>query len=481
MIEPDIAYLLDIGIALSREKDKDKLFELILISAMDLTNCDGGTLYRNTGSALAFKLMFTRSNGTAKGGRFGEITLPPVPLTHFNVCSCAALDSKLINVANVYESELYDFSGPRNYDAITGYKTESMLVVPMEDDCGKCIGVLQLINAMDANGNTVPFAPEYERIILSLASQTAICQTNVNYADEVREMLNSFVRVMSTAIDARTPYNANHTRNMVIYGQRFLDWLKESNQKWQFTQDDRQQFIMSIWLHDVGKLTIPLSVMDKESRLGPAIERVMARLRTISLLDEIEFLKGNISKEEYERKTTACEEAKMLIADANKAGYLPDASLNKITELAKNKYKDENGEEHTWLTDDELTAMLVQKGTLTGAEREIMESHVVMTRKMLDEIHFPKNYLKVAKWAVLHHELVNGTGYPNHLNGQEIPKEVRLLTILDIFDALTARDRPYKPPMPVEKALVILDSMVDEGKLDGEIVALFKESHAWEV
>ena len=198
--------LLEIGIALSKEKDTDSLLSLILEEAMEMTSCDGGTLYVYDGESLRFHIMITKSMNTYKGGKNDSVDLPPVPMRRSHVCACAAMEKKLINIPDVYEhTEEYDFSGPKNYDAMTGYHTQSMLVVPMEDEHGDVIGVLQLINAKNEEGQTVPFEEGYEKVISSLASQAAICLMNMKHAAETMELLDSFVRVMSTAIDARTP------------------------------------------------------------------------------------------------------------------------------------------------------------------------------------------------------------------------------------------------------------------------------------
>ncbi|MEA4816253.1 MAG: HD domain-containing phosphohydrolase [Lachnospiraceae bacterium] len=476
----DIKQLLEIGVSLSSEKDSNRLLQIILDAAMDITDCDGGTLYINTEEGLKFKIMVTKSKGVYKGGN-DIISLSPVKMSRSNVCSCAAIDKKLINLPDVYENLLYDFSGPRKYDAITGYKTKSMLVVPMEDDYGDVIGVLQLINAQDESGKIIPFNPEFELVISSLASQAAISLTKMNYAKEISETLDSFVRVMSTAIDARTPYNANHTRNMVRYGEKFINWLNgESKKDWTFTEDEKHQFLMSIWLHDVGKLVIPLEVMDKSSRLGVFISSVKHRFQVIDLLTEIALLNGNISAEKAGDIKDKLHNADILIEKANMAPFLNEELFEKIRELGKMTYEDENGEERPWLSPEELNFLLVRKGTLTPDERKIMESHVLMTSKMLDEMAFSKKYKKVPEWAGAHHELLNGEGYPLGLKGDEIPREVRLLTILDVFDALTARDRPYKAPMTVEKTLSILSSMALEGQIDTKILGWFEESRAWE-
>ena len=275
MKQISIDKLLEIGIALSKEKDDDRLLGLILHEAMEMTDCDGGTLYIYDGESLRFHIMITKSMNFYKGGKNNPVELPPVPMLRSHVCACSAMENKLINIADVYEhNEEYDFSGPKNYDKMTGYRTQSMLVVPMEDENGDVTGVLQLINAKDSEGNTVAFKKEYEKVISSLASQAAICLMNMHHSMEIMELLDSFVRVMSTAIDARTPYNANHTKNMVKYGKKFLQYLRDTENPWQMDEQQEKEFIMSVWLHDIGKLVIPLEVMDKESRLGNKLSDV---------------------------------------------------------------------------------------------------------------------------------------------------------------------------------------------------------------
>ena len=480
MKDIDVQKLLEIGIALSSEKDSDSLLEHILTSAMDITGCDGGTLYIKDGARLDFRIMITRSKGFLCGGRHGPINLPPVPLTPANVCACAALDGRLINIPDAYGTSVDDFEGPRSYDAMTGYQTVSMLVVPMEDDRGEIIGVVQLINALDECGNVISFDPGYEEVIRALGSQAAICLTNMNYAHEVRELLESFARVMSTAIDARMPYNANHTRGMVRDAGRFLAWLDRHERGWRFTGAQKHEFLLAVWMHDIGKLAIPSDIMDKDTRLGNRLDGVLGRFRAIALLDRVALLENGISGAEYARRADVLREALSFVHTINRGGRLSDDDYEAVQALAARTYLDEQGRVQPWLTEDERVALSIREGTLTAEERAVMEGHVTMTARMLSEMKFTGDYAGTPVWAAGHHEMLDGSGYPQGLRGEEIPRETRLLTILDIFNALTACDRPYKPALPVNKALAILHDMADGGKLDGAILALFEESRAWE-
>lgn len=478
MTAVDTNLLLGIGISLSKEKDVDTLLMTILSAAMDITNCDGGTLYILKNDALHFHILCTRSMCILRSAAKETIDLPPVALDKQNVCAYSAITREMVNIDDVYTSRRFDFAGPRKYDALTGFRTQSMLVVPMEDDKGEIIGVMQLINALDENGLITSFDPAHEPVVLSLASQAAIRLTNMNYAAEVLELLNSFVRVMSTAIDARSPYNANHTRNMVLYAERFIDRLGEVDCDWAL-EENRRQFIMSVWLHDIGKLVIPLEIMDKQSRLGDRLDEILHRLALAQMWVKIDALEGKIDAAERDARTARLKEIAGLICGANEVGFLSDDTLLAIAALDDMTWRDDSGTAHPLLDECDRIALNVRRGTLTDEERLMMQSHADMTRRMLDGMTFSKSYRYVPDWASAHHEMLNGKGYPKGLAGDEIPREVRLLSIIDIFDALTARDRPYKPPMPTEKALAILDDMAEKGQLDAEIVGLFKRLRPW--
>ena len=221
--------------------------------------------------------------------------------------------------------------------------------------------------------------------------------------------------------------------------------------------------------------------MDKSTRLGGALNEIRERLRTIMLLDRIAELEGRMDPAERSRRASERAELLSFVERIDLAGFLQDEDLARVDTLRSLRYTDENGTEHPLLTEKELDCLRIRKGTLTDEERGVMQSHVVVTGRILSQVRFPKIYAQVPEWAASHHELLNGKGYPNRLTAADIPREVRLLTILDIFEALTAKDRPYKKGVPLEKALGILHSMAEqEGSIDKEILALFEASKAWE-
>ena len=485
MNQTDVKKILEMGLLLSSEHDLDRLLEHIFQCMMDLAHCDAGTLYLLDGEELHFRIMRNDTLGTYSNGN--EVPpLPPVPLRRENVCAFSLLENRIIRIPDVKNCSEYDFSGPNHYDAMTGYNTRSMLVAPMRNREGEPIGVIQLINAVDSDDNICEFPEELALVVGSVASQAAITIQNVRYLEEIKELFHSFVQVMSSAVDERTPYNGSHTRHMVEYCDRFLDYLNlqaiGAGKEKPFPPARHEELLMSVWLHDIGKLVTPLEVMNKSARLMPEqYGNFLHRMEVVRLRGEIDFLSGRISAEERDGIIRRSHEAVELINSINSVFFLPDERLAELDALAALTYHDESGQSLPWLTPEEYSMLSIRKGTLTEEEREIMEEHVSITDKLLSQIHFPKNLANVPLWATAHHEFLNGSGYPNHWSGGEIPYEARIITILDVFDALVADDRPYKPGIPVEKALSILHDMVEqEGKLDPELTKLFCQSKCWE-
>ncbi|MBQ9334577.1 MAG: GAF domain-containing protein [Lachnospiraceae bacterium] len=475
----DLNRMISIAIDISAERDFDRLMQKILLEAMNVCHCDAGTVYMKEKEHLIFSTMFTKSKGLTIEEQNSQTMPPPVPLTRTHVCACAVIDNKKINIPDVYESTDYDFAGAQKYDAMTGYRTGSMLVIPMCDEKGEIIGVLQLINSLDEKGEIIPFDPAYEQIVSALASLAAVSLNNHKLAQEIFDLLHSFVRVMVDAIDARSSYNANHTRSMVKYAERFIAWLDETGQDFRIPDKEKDAFLMSIWLHDIGKLVIPLEIMDKPDRLGKLHDGLKSRVEVACLMERIRGYEHPEMADECQARADALRAAWDDIEDANTIGFLNDERLETLKSYADITCLNADGEEIPLLNDDELEAITVRKGTLTDDERHQIEEHVEYTARMLGQMNFKGVYEQVPFWAGSHHELLNGLGYPNKLTAPDIPNEVRLLTILDVYDALTAEDRPYKPPMPSEKAFSILESMRDEGRIDGDILKLFKDSGAW--
>lgn len=342
-------------------------------------------------------------------------------------------------------------------------------------------------------------------VIVMLDDITELAELKIEYAQKITLMLDSFVQALSTAIEERSNYNANHTRNMVRMASAFIDWLNKTDQDltmqsqtdqdpttptaqdqtnqsqtWHFDEVQKHAFLMSIWLHDVGKLIVPLEIMDKATRLGAAVEQIDGRFDRIRLLDRICLLEGKITQAEYDARQEERSRILNLIHRIDRCGFLSDEDAAAVLRMAELTYTEEDGAQTPLLTKRETDMLLIRRGTLTEEERRTMQSHVAVTRRILSQVHFPEEYASVTEWASEHHELLNGTGYPDHKAEDVIPREVRLLTILDIFEALTAKDRPYKKPVPVPKAFEILHGMALEGSVDGTVLALFEKSRAWE-
>jgi len=485
MREENLRAYLEVGVSLSAERDYNRLLERILRCVMELSNCDAGTLYLLEDGALHFKIMRNNTLNTYTGGDGSDCGLPPVALNRESVCALAVLDDKTIQVADVWHCDAYDLTGPMRYDAMTGYHTQSMIVVPMRNREGGKIGVLQLINAQDSTGAVCPFDDEIVLAVESIASQAAITVQNVRYLQQIKNLFHSFVRVMSSAVDERTPYNGSHTRHMAQYGSRFIDYLNQRSQAAgrgvAFGPDHKEEILMSVWLHDIGKLVTPLEVMNKMHRLLPEQHAAFVhRMEVVRLRGEIDRLTGRVTLEEAGRLMDETREAQALVDAVNGCGFVTDDKLAALDALRERTYLDSDGSRKPWLTPEEYAMLSIRKGTLSDQERTVMEDHVSVTAKLLSQIEFSEDLSHVTQWASSHHELLNGSGYPRHLAGDSIPAEVRIITILDIFDALVADDRPYKPGMPVEKALQILTIMAEkEGKLDPALTKLFIESQCW--
>ncbi len=472
--DEELQAILDIGVALSAETDANKLFNLIITNGMQITNCDAGTLYLCGDDVLEFRIMKTLSMGVDAGKDGEKIDIPPVPMREENICAYAAIHKKPLNIPDVYNSDRFDFSGPKRYDSMTGYKTGSMLAIPLVNTEDVTVGVLQLMNAKDEEGNTIPFDKRLEEIVFALASQTAIAVTNMRYSEELKEQMWSFTEAMAAAIDERTPYNASHTRKVAHYCGLIVDHINELHFKGQtdeyFSPNRKEQLVMGALLHDIGKLVTPLEVMNKATRLGGREHLVEERLTKYSLLCKVDFLEGRITEEKYNEVIAKIDEALAVAKEINDAGFVGDELTERLSKVIDLTYKDE-----PFFLDEEKKCLRIKKGTLTDEERKVMEGHVEITAKILSKVHFNSYFTDSPIWAAEHHECLNGKGYPNHLTEESLPLDARIIAVADICDALLATDRPYKKPLPKEKAFAILRDMASAGNIDAQVVEYLAE------
>ena len=482
----DFEKILNIGIRLSTETDRTQMLAAILESGIEITNCDAATLYLYEDDGLHFRLMKTLSKGIDRGMNGDVIDdMPPVPMEDQNVCSYAALHRVVINIPDVYDSGRFDFSGPRYYDKLTGYRTRSLLVVPIENNEDELIGVLQLINAMDESGDVIAFDRQYELIIRSLGSMAAIELTNLSYMDALKTQIYSFAEALTTAMEGRTPYNALHTRNVRRYVNILVDYIAQLHDQGLCEEyigaADKEQLLLAALVHDIGKMVVPLSIMNKATRLQDELEKIRERFKLLKALYEIDMLRGIITQEQYKAALDDLDEEWDFVCKIDRVDYVDDEAYAHIRTLAGKKHVDSDGAELSYLTQREIECLEIRSGTLTAGERKEMENHVVMTSKILDKVQFYPGFSMVPKWVGAHHEYLDGSGYPNHLKGDELDLETRILTVVDIYDALAATDRPYKNPIPRDKAFDILRDMAKNGKVDGRLVEWLAEALEQEV
>lgn len=488
----DYDEIFDVILAFYKERDYYELLDSILAKMMEITHADGGTLYVVEDDMLHFRIMRNLSKGIYLRAK-DKIDAAPILLDQNNIqniSAYAAINNEIVSIEDVYNNTEFDFAGPKQYDLEHNYKAQSMLVFPLtatgsDKKEPKVIGVIQLINSINPQtGEIEPFGDIYNPPVLpALSNISANALANILYMKEIQELFNSFVRVMTKAIDERSPYNNNHTNNVARYCRLFAEYLGHRFEKGDalyFDDNRKEQLVMAAYLHDIGKLVTPLEIMDKSDRLGHQLEILRLRLQLKKQQDENAFFRGTLSADERDRSLAEISSARQLMEQVNTAGYVTEEMLEKISRLASMTYLDENGVQQPLFDENHLACLSIRQGTLTQQEREVMQDHVRVTARLLEQMNFNHYYKDVPVWASHHHELLDGTGYPHSLSGEQIQPEESILCIMDIFDALTAFDRPYKQPQDAQIALDLLRDLVEEGKLPGYLVELFAESKVWE-
>ncbi|MCL2224692.1 MAG: HD domain-containing protein [Defluviitaleaceae bacterium] len=480
--------IFEMVMAFNGETRYERLLSIILEKMMELTNSDAGTLYTLEDDQLHFKIIKNNTLGIFSEG--DEIDLPPVPIKPYNienVSSYAALKNEIVLIDDVYEDTRFNFSGPMNYDKITGYRTRSMLVLPLStyrDDKPEVLGVIQLLNAIDPQtGNPDKYTDVFKPpVIPALANVASNTLGNLIHISEIRMLFHSFASAMARTIDERSTYNSHHSFNVTNLAEEFAIYLSthfSEGHRLHFSEKRTEEIAMAAILHDIGKIITPVEIMDKSDKLGLKLETVRHRFYIKKLQVENDLLSGKFSESEYQAQRKILDGAQTLVEETVLPSYLTDEKLNEIKKLAEITYRDFDGKEVPLLDVAHMEALCIRTGTLTGPERAIMQEHVTLTGRILENAAFTRYYKNVLEWTRGHHEFMDGTGYPLGLKGDEIPVETRILTIIDIYEALTASDRPYKNAFSTEKSFEILKSMVAEGKLDGELVELFEKSGVW--
>ena len=527
-----LAELVELGIALSASQGREELNQKILMAARNFTNADGGSLYlvNREESELHFRIMVNDTLETFfVSGRESEKPFPPLQLydsqgrpNYANIATYVALTGKAINIDDAYSAEGFDFTGTRAFDAKTGYRSKSFLTVPLKNTSGVVIGVLQLINARDDAGNVISFDPAIEPIINALASQAAVAIENSRLLVAQRDLMESFVRVLGHAIDAKSPHTAGHCSRVPIIArmlaQAAVDDRDGTFSNFYLTDMEWYELDLSAWLHDCGKIVTPDHVMEKATKLETIhnrIHEVRTRFEVLRRDAEIEMLKRKLDGEDpdqCEADFAKLETQFALVADANigDAELDTDAifALHDIGEQKWTRYFDRtiglSWAEHERLSDSELAELRepgmenllmdrefdiydgfnrgevynlsIPSGTLTSEERQVINDHVVITQDMLAQLPYPKELQRIPEIAGNHHEKMDGSGYPRGLTGEDMGILEKVMVIADIFEALTAVDRPYKRPKTLSECISILADMRDKGQIDSDLFELFLTS-----
>lgn len=462
-------HLIDIGIALSAESETLKLLEKVLLCSMLLTSADGGTVYLVTAEKqLKAAISLSSSLEILETSGIKEIALKKANGmgNEENIVSYAANNKTSVNIEDAYHFEGFDFSGPKLFDARHGYRTKSVLTVPMMNHEGDVIAVLQLINAHDKETKKIlPFSKEDEKLSASLASQAGVALTNAQLIADLKNLFESFIKVIAHTIDEKSPMTGNHSRRVPLICEKLARACNEAKRC--FSEAEIEELKIAALLHDCGKITTPSHIIDKHSKLETIFDRIeLVKLRYEVLKREfyIAYLEKKIDQEGYESKLATLKE---------ELEFLERCNHKPLTKQMQEKVREIAAKKTLILSADEMENLSIAEGNLTEKERKIIENHVCQTEGMLSKIIFPKHLKNVPEIASSHHERIDGKGYPHGLRGDQMSLQARILAVADIFEALSARDRPYKQPFPLPQIYEILKEKALLGHLDKELVDLF--------
>lgn len=492
---------------LSKETNHTKMLELTVQGAQKLTNSDGGTLYvRTDDDYLKFEILMNSSLGIHIGGTsYEKAQFDPMPLildgipNNHNVAAHCVLQDKIINLEDVYLTQDFDFSGARQFDKQTGYRSKSFLTIPLKNHEQSLIGCIQLINSIDREtGEITPFNEEDEMFAVFLSTLAANALTNRALIEQQEALFDAFANVIASAIDDKSPHTGQHCKRvpeitmMLAEEACKADWGPFKD--FQMTEIEKRELRLAALLHDCGKITTPVHVIEKSTKLETIIDRitlvdtrfeVLKRDLEIKFLkDKVESLEQNRAKEDIENleKSFKLELEKInddreFIRKVNIGGeFLPDADIDRIKSIGKKSWINEDGNHDVFLSFDEIKCLTIRKGTLTAEEREVINRHIDVTIMMLEQLPYPKHLEKIPEYAGGHHERMDGKGRPKGLTREQMSLQARIMGAAEIYEALTAKERPYKKGKSLSESLKILGFMKEDQHIDPDVFQLLIES-----